>query len=339
MHAGARWRPAGPRFAAALLCALLLPGWALAVRAAPAVPPPPPPLPDAIEEVTITGERPGPGLWKISRDGHTLWLLGTLETLPKRMSWHSAQVDTVIAHSQLVIPASASVKADAGPFALVGLYFNWRRTEHLPDKQRLSDVVPGPLFQRFESLRRRYAPHETMDTLRPMIAAQQLFRKALSESGLRNGREVEQAVLDKAHARRVRVQENLVRIADPKGLLAELREIPVQAELSCFEVTLARLEHDLPALRERAAAWSVGNVEALRTLRSAQERGACWDAIELSPRLHAMVEAERSRRILVAQQALAEHASTLALVPIDELLAPEGVLALFQRQGYTVEGP
>jgi uncharacterized protein YbaP (TraB family) len=303
------------------------------------VPPQPEHSVEAIEEVLVTGERPGPGLWKVTRGGHTLWLLGTLETLPKRMTWRSAQVDGVIRQSQLVIPASTSVKADAGPFAMVGLYFNWRRTEHLPDKQHLSEVVPAPLFLRFEALRRRYAPYDSMESLRPMVAAQQLFRKALSDAGLRNGREVEKAVLEKARANKVGVHENLVRIEDPKGLLAELRGVPVAAELPCFEITVARLEHDLPVLRERAAAWAVGDIEALRRLRMAQERAACWDAIELSPRLHTLVEAERNRRIQVAQMALAENASTLALVPIDELLAPEGVLALFRRQGYVVEGP
>jgi uncharacterized protein YbaP (TraB family) len=328
------------RAARLLLVAALLPGAALCASAPRSpVPPQPEHSAEAIEEVLVTGERPGPGLWKVTRGGHTLWLLGTLETLPKRMTWRSAQVDGVIRQSQLVIPASTSVKADAGPFAMVGLYFNWRRTEHLPDKQHLAEVVPAPLFQRFEALRRRYAPYDSMESLRPMVAAQQLFRKALSDAGLRNGREVEKAVLEKARASKVGVHENLVRIEDPKGLLAELRAVPVAAELPCFEITVARLEHDLPVLRERAAAWAVGDIEALRKLRTAQERAACWDAIELSPRLHTLVEAERNRRIQVAQMALADNASTLALVPIDELLAPEGVLALFRHQGYVVEGP
>jgi uncharacterized protein YbaP (TraB family) len=328
------------RAARLLLVAALLPGAALCASAPHSpLPPPPEHSVEAIEEVLVTGERPGPGLWKVTQGGHTLWLLGTLETLPKRMTWRSAQVDGVIRQSQLVIPASTSVKADAGPFAMVGLYFNWRRTEHLPGKQHLAEVVPAPLFLRFEALRRRYAPYDGMESLRPMVAAQQLFRKALSDAGLRNGREVEKAVLEKARANKVGVHENLVRIEDPKGLLAELRGVPVAAELPCFEITVARLEHDLPVLRERAAAWAVGDIEALRKLRMAQERAACWDAIELSPRLHTLVEAERNRRIQVAQMALAENASTLALVPIDELLAPEGVLALFRRQGYVVEGP
>ena len=63
------------------------------------------------------------------------------------------------------------------------------------------------------------------------------------------GRTTEQkkAVIEKAKSRKVRVQENLVRIEDPKGLLGELRDVPVSAELPCFEITLSRLEHDLPA--------------------------------------------------------------------------------------------
>lgn len=327
-----------PRATLALAPLALALGASLALAASHG-PATPPPTSELIEEVTITGERPGPEMWKVSKDGHVLWLLGTLETLPKRMTWHSAKVDEVLARSQLAIPASTSVRADAGPFAMVGLYFNWRRTERLPDRQRLADVVPAPLYQRFEALRRRYAPHEGFDSLRPAVAAQQLFRKALDASGLRNGREVEKAVLATARSRKVRVQENLVRIEDPKGLLAELRDIPVAAELPCFEVTITRLENDLPALRERARAWAVGDVDALRRLRASQERGACWDAIELSPRLHALLAGERGRRLAVARKALADNASTLALVPIDELLAPDGALAQLRREGYEVEGP
>ena len=38
------------------------------------------------EEVLVTGERPGPGLWKISKDNHVLWILGTHAPLAKAMS-------------------------------------------------------------------------------------------------------------------------------------------------------------------------------------------------------------------------------------------------------------
>lgn len=292
-----------------------------------------------IDEITITGERPGPGLWKAARDGHVLWLMGTLDPLPKRMTWRSAQVERVIADAQLVLPASTTVKADAGPIALVGLYFSVRRAQRLPDGQTLAGTLPPQQFQRLQSLRQRYAPRLQVDGLRPIVAAQRLYEEALSASGLRSDRDVEKSVLRMARARDVPVEENVLRLEDPKGLLAELDHIPKDAELRCLDVTLARLESDLPALRERAAAWAVGDVAALRRLRQNEERSACWEAVEVSPRLHALIDAQRARRVQRLDAARVRHASTLALLPVDQLLSPDGVLETLRRMGYAIEEP
>jgi hypothetical protein len=39
-----------------------------------------------LDQVLVTGEQPGPGLWKVSKDDHVLWILGTLAPLPQKMS-------------------------------------------------------------------------------------------------------------------------------------------------------------------------------------------------------------------------------------------------------------
>ena len=42
-----------------------------------------------LEEVLVTGQQPGPGLWKVTRpsDGtdHVLWVLGSYGPLPKKL--------------------------------------------------------------------------------------------------------------------------------------------------------------------------------------------------------------------------------------------------------------
>ena len=45
-----------------------------------------------LEEVDVVGERPGPKLWKVTRGGHVLWVLGTLATYSLHRSFnHSAR--------------------------------------------------------------------------------------------------------------------------------------------------------------------------------------------------------------------------------------------------------
>jgi hypothetical protein len=57
--------------------------------------------PDApVEEIVVTGEYPGPGLWKVTRAdapaGHALWIIGDPPPLPKRLAWKSTAVEAVV---------------------------------------------------------------------------------------------------------------------------------------------------------------------------------------------------------------------------------------------------
>ena len=53
-----------------------------------------------IEAVVVSGVQPGPGMWKVSKGDHVLWVLGVQSPLPKKMQWHSPDVETAISQSQ-----------------------------------------------------------------------------------------------------------------------------------------------------------------------------------------------------------------------------------------------
>ena len=40
-----------------------------------------------IAPVVVSGLQPGPRLWKVSRDGRVMWVLGTMSPLPKGLDW------------------------------------------------------------------------------------------------------------------------------------------------------------------------------------------------------------------------------------------------------------
>src|SRR5688500_1469285 len=74
-----------------------------------------------LDTIVASGAQPGPGLWKVSKGDHVLWILGTLSPLPKRMQWQSERVERVIASSQEVL-ASPSVKLDTNVGVFRGLF-------------------------------------------------------------------------------------------------------------------------------------------------------------------------------------------------------------------------
>jgi len=51
-----------------------------------------------IDEVLVVGEQPGPSLWRVYKDDHVMWVMGTLSPLSKDMHWHSKQVDAAVAN-------------------------------------------------------------------------------------------------------------------------------------------------------------------------------------------------------------------------------------------------
>jgi uncharacterized protein YbaP (TraB family) len=303
-----------------------------AESAAPAAP--------AVVEIEVTGERPGPGMWKVSKDNHVLWLMGTLEPLPKRMTWRSKAVEGVLAQSQEVLPSRPAFGFSWNPLAALRLYWQWRGIQKNPDHATLQATLPPALYARFAALRNRYAPRDSqMEELRPMVAALRLFEKGIDASGLSFHHEVQNAVLRLAERRRVRLHKMTLPIDDPRGLLKEIGAIPVQAQIDCLETTVARLESDLIAMKARATAWAVGDVEALRKLPLPDQQAVCLAALSNSARFKELNEKTARAWMQGAQEALAANTSTLALKPIYDLIGPGGILERFRAQGYVVEGP
>ena len=153
-----------------------------AAGAVPAVP-----AAQQLDEIAIIGERPGPRLWKVSKGDHVLWLLGTLNHLPKRMTWRSSEVDSALAESQQLLTSGPSVSASIGPIAAIRLYVQWRHTQKNPDRLKLNAWLPAPLYARFEALKARFDPgDDSIEELRPSFAALRLYEHAVDAAGMSN---------------------------------------------------------------------------------------------------------------------------------------------------------
>jgi uncharacterized protein YbaP (TraB family) len=293
-----------------------------------------------VVEVEVTGERPGPSMWKVSKDNHVLWVMGTLEPLPKKMTWRSKAVEAVLAHSQEVLPSRPTFGFSWNPIAALRLYWQWRGIQKSPNHGTLATTLPPGLYARFSALRNKYAPRDTqMEDLRPMLAALRLFEKGIDASGLSFHHEVQNAVLRLADRQGVKRHKMTLPVEDPRGLLKEIGAIPAQAQIGCLETTVARLESDLTAMKARADAWAVGDVDALRNLPLPEQQAACLATLSSSARFRDLNDKTSRAWMQGAQEALATNASTVALKPIYELLGPAGILERFRAMGYAVEGP
>jgi hypothetical protein len=58
-----------------------------------------------------------------------------------------------------------------------------------------------------------------------------------------------------------------------------------------------------------------------------------------SPELHDTRERMRSRWLLVAERMLLDNAQTFAILQMQDIIDPKGLMAELQARGYTVESP
>ena len=68
--------------------------------------------------ILVTGQRPGPALWRVSKDDHVLWIFGSYAPLPRQIDWRSQQLETVLADSQELLdtPGTRSCKRRPSTF-------------------------------------------------------------------------------------------------------------------------------------------------------------------------------------------------------------------------------
>lgn len=300
-----------------------------------------------LDVVVVTGVRPGPGMWKVSKGDHVLWVLGVQSPLSKKMEWVSRDVENVLVQTQEVIWGPAmGVQVKAGFFEGAMLLPRLLGVRKNPNDRSLQEVVPADMYRHWLSLKAKYIGSDRgIEQWRPMFAAAKLWNEAIDDSGLTESSVVSPVIkrAAKQHAFRQTRPQSLLVITDATAALKEFKAAPL-ADLDCFGKTMQRLETDVDAMRLRANAWAVGDLDALSALPYSDQKEACDRAMMqagvMRKRLDRDLDAEMAQRWLEAvEKALAQNTVTFAMLPMREALKSDGYLAQLQAKGYVIQAP
>jgi uncharacterized protein YbaP (TraB family) len=325
--------------------ALVLAAVLLTASAHAAAPAPAPPR--ELAPVLVSGVQPGPPLWKATRDGHVLWILGTVTPAPKRLQWQSREVGKVLDDAGVVLlGARASVTSDIGRFRSLLLLPKALRARRNPGGRTLREVLPPALYARWLPLKARYIGRDDdVEKWRPIFAAQTLYEAALKRQGLTGDNDVAPIVqrLAKRHGVPVRTAEVKLVFRDPKKALAQFAATPLD-DIGCLEKTMDRLDADLYDMSARANAWAIGDLATMRALPYPDQAPTCvaamlGSAVAQSRDLDALPARVRAAWVDAADQALREHPTSLALLPMAEVYKPDGYLAALRARGVVVIAP
>lgn len=291
-----------------------------------------------LDVVLVTGEQPGPALWKVVHGAHDLWILGDVSPLPEKVRWKSRQFTNLLDDSQEVIlhlssywrgsAVQGSELASAGRFR---------------DGRKLKDVLSPDLYASVLTAWQTYGSRERLDDLRPFSVGNRIFNGAMRRLDL------------KAHSVNSAI-EKLARKADvkitrfytpPLEFDDHLKTVQADSVAACLGRVVEILGDGGTGMRQLANAWSTGDIDALRELVPAfayfpngSPSAACYAAIHGGPQATVAYKAKQSSNWLnQVERALRENRSTLAVAPITEMLAPDGYVAALRARGYEVIEP
>jgi TraB family protein len=309
-------------------------------------PPPPSNTIPKLAPVVVTGVLPGPALWKVSKGDHVMWILGLTSPVPKNMQWKSTEVEQRIAASQAVLSAPS---LEIG--VQTSIFRSWlmpttSEVKNNPNNQTLQDVLTPELYRHWRTQKANYLPgHGRVERMRPIFAGRELYESALRHDGLVDQDGFENTIYKMASRDKVAIIDTSYRVtlSHPRDAIRSLTKKSMDDQ-RCLGQILDALDQGLAQTTARANAWATGDIDTLKSVLAQEQQDACLSTIGDSPFAKALGiedakdEVEKSW-IAVAEHALDQDTQTVALLPMEQLLAPNGYLSVLQSDGYVVQAP
>ncbi|HEX5048458.1 MAG TPA: TraB/GumN family protein [Gammaproteobacteria bacterium] len=313
--------------------------------------------PDAPDEIVVTGRQPGPPLWRVVNGDHVLWIFPQLAPVPKDMVWDSDKVAAVIAQSQEALDMP-DIGADISPRLYlnpINLFRGARLAKRLSSDasgRTLAQTLPPDVHARFQALGAKYFPKDAgeLEALRPAFAAGRMVGIVESKEGLGGDAGIMKTIdklIRRSDAKRTEIKVDV----DLKGGFGDLAEraeamlasLDPALELQCFENQLARMENDIDEMRQRANTWARGYIDQFRgVVLTGSDEDTCLALIVASSERDT-IEATRAKLENLwldnAERALRANRGTFAILPIAELLRPDGPIAKLRAKNYDVREP
>ncbi len=291
--------------------------------------------PAAIDEIVVTAERAGPGMWHVHRGDANVWLLGSISPLPRDMTWRSKQVESVLESTTQVLvqkPIEISVPR------ILWMLIADRKYLMVSGGKKLKDVLPPDLHARFAAQRSKVTDDAgKWERYRPIIAAAFLQQAAFHQVNLSMRLDLGAAlrVLAKKHG--VRIEE--IKVAGVSDMLEALKTMSPATERTCVEASLSTVESGLPRLVERAQAWTSGNVERIESMPELKDVDACRNALDAGRGAVDVIGRIRQTWLENIEMHLRSAGTTIAVVNLDMMLERGGLLDLLRAKGYEIDAP
>ena len=294
---------------------------------------------DGMEVVLVTGVQPGPALWKVSSGDHVLWILGEVTPIPRRVKWRSERFEKLLSGSQeLLVDVTDDLPDTLSPLQAAAAH----RAKSLPRGQTLRDVLSPQMYAHVKAMQKKFRTRE-IESLRPWAAMSWIVDSAIYSLGL-----VEFSAPDTAKRLALKAKVPITTFTFRLTVderLEYLGSAPPNDD--CMLPAVRTFGDGGAGVRRLANAWSVGDIARLRKLVPAYAGvSESWGPGQLNEcqqggpqRAREFFEQRTTAWLKESERALRDNRSTMAVMPIGWLVAPDGYVAQLRAKGYEVVEP
>ncbi len=309
--------------------------------------PPPPPSPWAngpppwasaapqgestvVQELDIVKHLPGPALWRVTRGDSEVIILGSLQPLPHLLVWDTTRVVNALdGATALLLPPEPKFSVLDG----VSFFFNRGALEL--HGETLSQALPLAERARYEHvLALIHAKPGKYEHLRPAVAGVWLIGDWRRAAGLSEAKPIS-TVEKLATVDHVPIRHISDFAAAPLARKI-LDQMSASADLACFDAAMDDIDREAARAPANAKAWANADLNSIGQSYTISEFDRC---LMQSPSVQALLEQGMREGMAAIEQALQHPGKTVAIIDLNFLLRPGGMLDRLKAKGDAITLP
>ncbi len=281
-------------------------------------------------EIVVTKHLPGPALWKVTKGDAQVFILGAAVPLPHLLQWDTLRLENALNGADVLY---LEPQPSLSPVELIRLKLDPGPLE-LAKGQTLETVLPPREKARF--LRLVLTIHgkpQTYDRLKPAVVGLFLisdWRKAAGLSEGKPGTTVKHLAED-AHVPVRTVGDFRL---DP--FVDTASKLSMADNIACFDAAMDDIDHEASQARTMASAWATGDLKTVGETYKASLLTGCLMRI---PSVQKLLDRGTDQGVQTVEAALTKPGKSVAVVDLNFLLRPNGVLDRLKAQGATITVP
>jgi uncharacterized protein YbaP (TraB family) len=273
---------------------------------------------------------PGPALWRVSRGGSEVIILGGLKPLPHTLAWDTSRVANALSGADALYlePRPKVGVVDALAFLVAKGFLQ------LPRGETLEGVLPPAERARFLALMpTMHGKAAVYARWKPALAGLILIGDWRRAIGLSDGKP-ETTVKKLAEAEHVPVRYvGDFRAAPYARTIAAMSEA---TNLACFRAALDDIDQEAAHAEATARAWSNAD---LKTVSQTYTISVFQRCLMQDPSVQALVDSGTTQGVAVIENALRRPGKSVAVIDLNFLLRPNGVLDRLRASGDVISLP